>query len=273
MHATEERVTRPDPRAAIKQDDGFVASFLSAPIANWMLRRLETSSITPNQVTAASALGAIAAAVAFAAGSWPWLVVGAVLLQLSFVLDCLDGQLARHRGIGTALGAWLDTMTDCLEDVVLVAGIAAGCAMRGGGAAAYLWGYAALLVLMYRRFDGLVLERVLGPEYRAMFRGPQRPIADEGKAKLIAELRARKLREWGTVARLLDWLAPRATERPGAASVWVKRALLFREGERYLLISLLAVLDMPEWIFPTIVVLGGILYPLTTLRRWQLFAP
>ena len=273
MRATEETATRSDPRAAIKQDDGFVATFVSAPVANWMLRRLETSSITPNQVTAASALTAIAAAATFAGGAWPLLVVGALLLQLSFVLDCLDGQLARHRGIATPFGAWLDYMSDCLEDVVLVAGIAAGCALRGGGDAAYLWGYAALLVLMYRRFDGLVLERVLGPEYRAMFRGPQRPIADVGKAELIAELRARKRREWSFVARLLDALAPRATERPDAVSVWVKRALLFREGERYLLISLLAVLDMPQWIFPTIVVLGGILYPLTTLRRWQLFAP
>jgi phosphatidylglycerophosphate synthase len=275
MRAPDQTPAASDPREAIKQDDGFVATFLSAPIANWMLRRVADSPITPNHVTALSALVAVAAAAAFASGAWPLLVVGGVLLQLSFVFDCLDGQLARHRGAASAFGAWLDFMTDCLQDVVLVAGIAAGCAARSGGSSsnAYLWGYATLFVLMYRRFDGLVLERVLGPEYRSVFGGPHRPIADEGKAKVIAELRARKSLRWGPLARLLDRLAPRATERPSAVAIWAKRALLFREGERYLAISLLAVLGRPEWIFPTIVVVGGVLYPLTTLRRWQLFAP
>jgi phosphatidylglycerophosphate synthase len=273
MRATDQTPAGSDPRGAIKQDDGFVATFLSAPIANWMLRRVADSAITPNHVTALSALVALAAAAAFASGAWPLLVAGAILLQLSFVLDCLDGQLARHRGATSAFGAWLDFMTDCLQDVVLVAGIAAGCAARSGDSNAYLWGYAALFVLMYRRFDGLVLERVLGPEYRSVFHGPHRPIADEGKAKVIAELRARNSRHWGTMARMLDRLAPRATERPSALAIWIKRALLFREGERYLAISLLALLGQPEWIFPTIIVLGGVLYPLTTLRRWQLFAP
>ena len=262
-----------DPRAAIKQDDGFVATFLSAPAANWILRRAEGTPLTPNQVTAASAALAVAASAAFASGLWPFLVLGAVLLQLSFVLDCLDGQLARHLGTSSRFGAWLDYMTDCLEDVVIVAGVAIGCAARSGSEAPYLWSYAALLVLFYRRFDGLLLDRLLGEDYQAVFRGGNRAIADEGKARVIAELRERKAASWGVVARLLDRLAPRATERPSPVVLWTKRALLFREGERYLAISLLAAVGHPEWIFPTIVVLGVVLYPLTTLRRWQLFAP
>ena len=136
MHAPDETPAGPDPRRAIKQDDGFVtATFLAAPIANWMLRKVAGSPITPNQVTALSALAAAAAAAAFASGAWPLLALGGVVLQLSFVLDCLDGQLARHRGTASAFGGWLDFMTDSLQDVVLVAGIAVGCAARGGGPA------------------------------------------------------------------------------------------------------------------------------------------
>jgi len=262
-----------DPRSAIKQDDGFVATFVSAPIANWILRKIERSRVTPNQVTLASVASAVAAAAAFASGAWPLLVVGAILLQLSFVLDCLDGQLARHRGAASRFGAWLDLMTDSLEDVVLVGAVAVGCARRSGDALPYLWSYAALLVLFYRRFDGLILERVLGDDYRSVFAPGNRAIDDEGKVRTIGELRARKRSSWGVVATALDRLAPRATERPHPLVLWSKRALLFREGERYLAISVLAALGHPEWIFPTIVVAGGILYPLTTLRRWQLFAP
>jgi phosphatidylglycerophosphate synthase len=273
MPAIEAEAPRKDPRAAIKQDDGFVATFLSAPAANWLLRRAEGTPLTPNQVTAASAALAVAASAAFASGLWLFLVLGAVLLQLSFVLDCLDGQLARHRNSGSRFGAWLDFMTDCLEDIVIVGGVAIGCAQRGGGATPYLWSYAALLVLFYRRFDGLLLDKVLGDEYQAVFRGGNRAIADEGKVRVIAELRERKAASWGFVGQLLDRLAPRATEHPHALVLWVKRALLFREGERYLAISLLALADRPEWIFPLIVAVGGVLYPLTTLRRWQLFAP
>jgi phosphatidylglycerophosphate synthase len=215
----------------------------------------------------------VLAAGAFASGFWPLLVVGAVLLQLSFVLDCLDGQLARHRGASSRFGAWLDYMTDSLEDVVLVAGIAIGCALRSGDAVPYLWSYAALLVLFYRRFDGLVLERVLGEDYRSVFAPGNRAIADEGKARVIAALRARKRSTWSPLATVLDRLAPRATESPHPVILWTKRALLFREGERYLAMSILAAIGRPEWIFPTIVVAGAVLYPLTTLRRWQLFAP
>lgn len=273
MHATDAEATPKDPRAAIKQDDGFVATFFAAPAANWLLRRAEGTPLTPNQVTAASAAFAVAASAAFASGLWPVLVLGAVLLQLSFVLDCLDGQLARHRNIGSRFGAWFDYMTDCLEDIVIVAGVAIGCAERAGGSAPYLWSYAALLVLFYRRFDGLLLDRVLGEDYQAVFRGGNRAIADEGKVRAIAELRERKASSWGFVANLLDRLAPRATEGPNPVVLWVKRALLFREGERYLAISVLGAIDRPEWIFPMIIAIGGVLYPLTTLRRWQLFAP
>ncbi len=273
MDSPESAPPRKDPRAAIKQDDGFVATFFSAPAANWILRRAEDTPLTPNQVTAASAALAVAASAAFASGLWPFLVLGGLLLQVSFVLDCLDGQLARHRGTGSRFGAWFDYMSDCLEDIVIVAGVAIGCAARSGSATPYFWSYAALLVLFYRRFDGLLLDRVLGEDYRSVFGGGNRPIADEGKARVIADLRARKSRSWGVIGRVLDGLAPRATEAPSPVVLWTKRALLFREGERYLAISILAAIGKPEWIFPLIVVAGGILYPLTTVRRWQLFAP
>jgi phosphatidylglycerophosphate synthase len=262
---------RRDPRAAMKTDDGFVAVFFSARIANWLLRRIEDLPIAPNQVTAVAVLTKLAAAAAYATGRWPALVLGAVLVQASFVLDCLDGQLARHRRQTSGFGEWLDFMSDCLGDLVLIAGIAVGCALRSGGLTPFLWSYAAILVLFYRHFDWMLLVRVLGGGYEQLHHTPTRGIGEQEKARVIEAARERRSREWGWFARLLDRLAPKGTVEAHSFTFWVKRALLFGNGERYALISLLGVIDRPEWIFPVLVAWGGVVYPMITVHRWQLF--
>jgi phosphatidylglycerophosphate synthase len=65
--------------------------------------------VTPNGITLVAlglGLGAGAALL------WGPLWVGAVLFQLRFLFDCLDGKLARARGAGSARGAALDLTTD-----------------------------------------------------------------------------------------------------------------------------------------------------------------
>ena len=54
------------------------------------------------------------------------MVAGAVLLYLGFVLDCVDGQLARYTRHFSAFGGWLDTMADRAKEYVVYAGLAAG---------------------------------------------------------------------------------------------------------------------------------------------------
>ncbi|MFD7920897.1 CDP-alcohol phosphatidyltransferase family protein [Streptomyces sp. NPDC059740] len=82
--------------------------------------------MTPDQVTAASAVVSLAGVAAVA---WfrpaPWLgpVVWAAL-ALGFALDSADGQLARLRGGGSAAGEWLDHVVDCVKTVTLHAAVA-----------------------------------------------------------------------------------------------------------------------------------------------------
>ena len=259
-----------DPRAAIKREDGFVATFLSAPLANWMLRRLDGVAVTPNQVTFLSAVVSLVAAAALAVPGFR--LAGAILLQLAFVLDCLDGQLARHRGLNSSFGAWLDQLTDRLRDVVLFAAIALGMIADGADpVAAFLWSYAALFVVFYRQFDALLLVRFLGSDYDDLHREPVRARDTSDKVRVIDEARRRRSAEWGTLAQTLDRLAPKGTHERRPTLYWLKRALLFEGGERYLAISLLAATGRLAWIFPLIVVWGGVVYPLITARRWSLF--
>ncbi len=60
----------------------------------------------------------------------------AVLLYLGFVLDCVDGQLARYTRHFSAWGGWLDTMADRAKEYVVYAGLRLrGDATPGSGTA------------------------------------------------------------------------------------------------------------------------------------------
>lgn len=96
-----------------KPRDAWWTVFLVDPLAGRLVvAAANRTSITPNQVTwAAFALG-LGSAACFVMGGWTWLAAGAVLYHLSFVLDCVDGKIARLKGTGTVFGGWLDYVFD-----------------------------------------------------------------------------------------------------------------------------------------------------------------
>ena len=89
--------------------------FLNRPLAGRIVQWLMPTSITPNQVTLISCLAGVAAAATLSLGSWPALIVGALLLQLSIVVDCADGQLARAKGLTSQWGEVFDHTSDDLS--------------------------------------------------------------------------------------------------------------------------------------------------------------
>ncbi|KUL35926.1 CDP-alcohol phosphatidyltransferase family protein [Actinoplanes awajinensis] len=68
--------------------------------------------ITPNVLTLIATIIGAGSMVSFAQGDQQWLIVGAVLFHLSFVVDCMDGKIARLNGTGTVFGQWLDFVLD-----------------------------------------------------------------------------------------------------------------------------------------------------------------
>ncbi|MBE2999996.1 CDP-alcohol phosphatidyltransferase family protein [Nocardiopsis sp. HNM0947] len=93
----------------------YLTDPLAGPLVVWTANR---TSITPNQLTAgAGVLGLLSAlsflVPAFTPGTgWPWLLAGALLFHLSFVLDCMDGKIARLKGTGSVFGSWVDFVFD-----------------------------------------------------------------------------------------------------------------------------------------------------------------
>ncbi|GAA4892819.1 CDP-alcohol phosphatidyltransferase family protein [Streptomonospora salina] len=87
----------------------FLVDPLAARLVVWTANR---TSVTPNQITAGAGVLGAGSAVCFALGTWPWLVAGALLFHLSFVLDCMDGKIARLKGTGSVFGSWVDFVFD-----------------------------------------------------------------------------------------------------------------------------------------------------------------
>ncbi len=77
--------------------------------------------LNPNLLTGIGALGSAAAAAAFAGG---WLATGGVLILAGGFFDLVDGVVARHQGISTRFGAFLDSTLDRFNDMVVLVGLA-----------------------------------------------------------------------------------------------------------------------------------------------------
>ena len=112
---------------AIKKKDGWWASIFSGQIANIFLCFVaDVKWITPNWVTTFSLFTCVIATAFISVGLLIFLIIGAVLVQLVFILDCLDGQLARYRGQSSNFGAWYDRITDRIKDFLIYFSISFG---------------------------------------------------------------------------------------------------------------------------------------------------
>jgi phosphatidylglycerophosphate synthase len=118
-------------RNAVKSRDGFFTTHFISPYSRYIARWCAGRGLTPNQVTTASLITALIAAGSAATGTRGGYVAAGVLLILSFVLDCADGQLARYSLQYSTMGAWLDATFDRAKEYAYYAGLALGAA-RGG---------------------------------------------------------------------------------------------------------------------------------------------
>ncbi|MEV5004395.1 CDP-alcohol phosphatidyltransferase family protein [Streptomyces sp. NPDC055692] len=148
-------------RRTEKKRDAWWTVLLVDPVATPLVRwTAKWTRVTPNQITWAALVLGLGAAACFAQGEWLWLVVGAVVYHLSFILDCMDGKLARLTGNGSEFGAWLDYVFDRIR--VLVCAIA----LMGGqyhqtDNVAYIWLALAVVFLdMLRYIDALQIYKV-----------------------------------------------------------------------------------------------------------------
>ncbi len=109
--------------------------------------------VSPNAMTGASLVLAVASGYLYALAMAPW---GALLIVATGVLDMLDGAIARAAGTASRFGATLDHVTDRYAEGVIVGG------MIVGGYTPWAWGFFALFGMVMASFTRAKAESVGG---------------------------------------------------------------------------------------------------------------
>ncbi|MBI4314079.1 MAG: CDP-alcohol phosphatidyltransferase family protein [Candidatus Omnitrophica bacterium] len=99
--------------------------------SSYVIRALAKLPVTPNQVTLFNLGVGLLAMLALAQGKWWSAILGAFFLEVSYILDNCDGELARMRGMVSLLGRQLDTLVDTVIHVGLFPAMAIGVVRQG----------------------------------------------------------------------------------------------------------------------------------------------
>jgi phosphatidylglycerophosphate synthase len=112
-------------RQSKKKRDNFWTEWISRPPAAVIVWMLKGTRVTPNQVSfLAITVAAGGCATMILWRTWLGLIVAGLLLQLAYVIDCVDGQLARLKSMASPVGALLDFMLDEVKAFLVIASAA-----------------------------------------------------------------------------------------------------------------------------------------------------
>ena len=145
--------------------DSYLAAVLDRPMSRAVTRLLLRTPLTPSHVTALGMAIGCLGALGLATVSYWGRLVGVLLLIVSLVLDCVDGDVARARLAENPAGARLDVIGDYLVNLAVFAGLAIGLWREGlppgGGwaALALVSGVGAAMATIHLLFIRPVLRR------------------------------------------------------------------------------------------------------------------
>ncbi|MFG3678850.1 DUF5941 domain-containing protein [Micromonospora chalcea] len=243
---------RAELKLSVKERDDFFTTFFVSTWSVYVTKAAARIGIGPTGVTMVSVAFAVAAAVLFGAGGRLALVAGAVLLYLGFVLDCVDGQLARYTRHFSAWGGWLDTMADRFKEYVVYAGLGFGATHAG-----FRYGWALALAAMTLQTVRHMTDTWYGALHDEAARRPKVVTADAGG-----------------IGGKLNAASTRVQADTGSVSYWLKRTVVFPIGERWALIAIAAALFGQLVALVAVLVWGVLAFAYTgglrTLRaRWM----
>jgi phosphatidylglycerophosphate synthase len=109
-----------------KPTDGWFARTVDRSISLAISSALAPFPIHPNAVTIGTLLVGVGAGLLAARGTYAGFAAAGALFLLASILDGVDGEIARMKFQGSAVGQWLDTVCDDLTNAFYLAGVAAG---------------------------------------------------------------------------------------------------------------------------------------------------
>lgn len=109
-----------------KKKENIFANFIYRPISERIALLIAKTQVTPNQVSFLSIVTSFISGVFFYLGEWKYLLFAFVFLQLTILLDHVDGNLARYTNRCTELGKWTDAISNILHKFFFLFGASVG---------------------------------------------------------------------------------------------------------------------------------------------------
>ncbi|NKB80431.1 MAG: hypothetical protein GKS05_00755 [Nitrospirales bacterium] len=118
--------------------NGWVDRYFNRKVSGCLTRLFIRFRFTPNMITMLSLMIGLGSAGCFGWGSYQMGLLGALLFQLSVIVDCCDGEVARITFSESSFGQELDIMADNIVHIAIFAGIAWGSFVQGVWSASLL---------------------------------------------------------------------------------------------------------------------------------------
>lgn len=128
----------------VSDTDGMVDVYFNRPMGRSLAKILVHTAVTPNQVSLCSAAIGLVAAYQFAQGDYASGILGGVLFQISAIVDCIDGDIARMVFKESRVGKWLDIVGDQVVHLAVFGAIAWGASKGSLESVAWLLGGSAM---------------------------------------------------------------------------------------------------------------------------------
>jgi phosphatidylglycerophosphate synthase len=103
-----------------------VVRWIQEPAGRPLVYAFKATPVTPNQVTGLSALLAIVAAYFFSLGDVRSMIQGGIIFEISLILDSVDGELARAKGMASEWGRIVDGIGDYVSSIAVLIGLMIG---------------------------------------------------------------------------------------------------------------------------------------------------
>ena len=177
-----ETAARKIRRSLMTGDDGLVSHHLNRRISIQLSRVAVRLRLTPNVVSMIAFSLAILAGISFAFGA---LIPGALLAQLSSIIDGSDGEVARARFMSSNWGGFFDSMLDRLADSAIYIGIGIYLVQDSGSVMTMLVVFGALA--------GAPFSMMLKDRYRIATGKPWRSTESDGLSRYMLATRDGRL--------------------------------------------------------------------------------
>ncbi len=142
--------------------DGFVSRHINRKLSEPIARRLARTRLTPNQATWGALGIALLSFISLVLGQN---ILGGILVQLSSIVDGIDGSLARLKGMTSVFGGFLDSVLDRYADALIVLGMILWSDSHESYPGVWLVGFLAIVGTLSISY----IRARLDPEHRLLF--------------------------------------------------------------------------------------------------------